>query len=458
MPRIAARLLVALSVAAILTWVVIAAARVGYPYALEWQEGGLLSHVLRARAGRSLYAEPDVAFTAFPYPPVYVYLVALVGESLLALRLVSIAATLVVLGLLVQHGRRASGQWLPGLAAAGVFAATYRWSGSWFDVGRVDLCALAFALGSLHLARFGETGRSIAIAGALAALAILTKQTMALVALPAIVPLWRRNRDLALGFGASSVLLTGLGLGLLHLTSGGWSTWYLFDLLRGHPWVEPMKFWVRDLPWLTPAVVLIVWGRYPLIPAACLVGAAWLGRAHQGGAENTLLPMALLAALGVGEALGKLKHPAVLGLAALQILVLVRDPREVLPTQADRDAGAAIVAELRAVEGPVFAPHQVELALAAGKPACVHAQAVVDLLSSRGNGDKAARFVEKLEDALSRRTFGAALLADPWDDLLGLVRGYPFLRDLLPGADAELLRPRTGHPHRPRWLRTPRQP
>lgn len=444
--------LAVLSVAAIALWVGVAALRVGHPFVLEWQEGGMLAHVQRVRAGLPLYVEPGLEHAPFPYPPLYFWAVALVGDGLVALRAVSIAATVALLALAFLHVRRASGQALAGLVAAGVFAASHRWAGAWFDVGRVDLLALALALASLHVARFREGWRWAALAGALAGLAFLTKQTAILVAGPMVVHLVLADRRAAASFAAAALLAGGGGVLALHVASDGWSTWTLFELLAGHPLHEPWSIWSRDLPWLLPAFALFGVTRFPVAPALGMLAAAWLGRAHQGGAANTLLPAALLAALVVGEAVGRWRTLVpVLALAAVQLLLLAHDPRPLVPTDADVAAGRRIRERLAEVAGPVFAPHQPELA---GAP-CAHGQAILDLLSSTAAREEAQAFVDVLERALAERRYGAVLLAQPWPDLRALSRHYPRRVDLLEGEPEDLLRPVTGHPHRPRWLYLP---
>ena len=443
---------------AILLWVGLVLLRVTYPGVLEWQEGGMLAHVLRVRAGRPLYVQPSLEFIAFPYPPLYTWVVVLLGDGLVTLRLVSIGASVGTLVLLGAWVRRAGGGVGAGLVAAGIYAAAYRFGGAWFDVGRVDSLALFFALAALYLGRFGK-GRGSAWAGGLCcALALLTKQTALLICLPLALHLGRRGRI----YGLAAILGGGGALGILHLMTEGWSTWTLFTLPAGHAWLGPWAFLWRDLPWILPALLLAPRTRVPAAVLLGMVAAAWLGRAHAGGAENNLLPLALGAALVLGEGLAPAagagkgvtgKREWITGLLVLaQFSLLAYDPRPLLPSRADRAALERVRARLDALDGPLFAPHQVELA----GESCAHAQAIIDLLSSSSARDEAARFVGELERALASRRFAAVLLAEPWPDLPALMRSYPRVVDLLADLPPERLRPPSGFPHRPRWLYLPR--
>src|SRR5262245_13820879 len=56
------------------------AGRVGYPYDLEWMEGGMLHHALRFQAGEGIYTEPSIEFIPYLYTPLYPALLATFGS------------------------------------------------------------------------------------------------------------------------------------------------------------------------------------------------------------------------------------------------------------------------------------------------------------------------------------------------------------------------------------------
>ncbi len=466
MQRSVARGLAICSIVAITTWVVVAIVRAGHPFALEWREGGMLAHVARVNGDQALYAKPSLEFIAFPYPPLYVWVCSILGESLACLRWVSILSTVALLVLLFVHVRAATGSALAGLAGAGIFAGSYRWAGAWFDVGRVDMLALALALASLTLARFREGTRNAAVAGGLCALAFLTKQNAVLIAAPAILPLASRGRREALAFGLGALALGGGAVLWLHFSSEGWSTWYLFRILAGHGWFAPkvMGFWTEDLVWWLPAAFacgLAARGsnKFLFAPAIGMLASAWLGRAHVGGYDNTLLPASLLGALLVGEAVGRAPRPSLVPVLALaQILVLAYDPRDQLPTAADRLAGERLVERLREFQGPVLAPHGTELATRAGHPPSAHAQAIRDVLASEGSAEIAEEFVREQEEAFAEGRYDAVLLhrerdgGSAWTQIGAFTQGYRMAEDVLAGEDPGTLRPVTGADVRARLL------
>ena len=57
-------------------YLAVALARIGYPYDLEWMEGGSLEHVARVLRGQPLYVPPSLEFTPYIYAPLYYYVAA----------------------------------------------------------------------------------------------------------------------------------------------------------------------------------------------------------------------------------------------------------------------------------------------------------------------------------------------------------------------------------------------
>ena len=101
----------------------------------------------------------------------------MLGPSYLALRLVSLVSSLACFALLAGLVRRETGSAVAGAGAAGLLAATYFATGTWFDVARVDSLFLAFSVAGLYAVRRMRGPRGAVAAGVLLAAAALTKQT-----------------------------------------------------------------------------------------------------------------------------------------------------------------------------------------------------------------------------------------------------------------------------------------
>ena len=74
--RVAEAALVAAALWYLGAYLVVALARLNYPYDLEWMEGGTLEHVARVLGGRPLYVAPSLEFTPYIYAPLYYYVAA----------------------------------------------------------------------------------------------------------------------------------------------------------------------------------------------------------------------------------------------------------------------------------------------------------------------------------------------------------------------------------------------
>ena len=465
-----------LSVLALLVYVALALMRCVHPYELEWQEGGVLQEVRRVLAGQRLYEQPSFEYMAFPYTPLFVWLGALssklFGTGFLALRLVSILSSAACFVLVYRLGARQGGSRFAGVFAVGLFAASYRVCGAWFDVARVDSLFLALVLGALEMLELGPGLVGAALGGLLFCVAFLSKQTALVPAACVGLALLVRGRRPALVFALA------LGLPLVASTlygdahSDGWYRWYVFDLLRSHSWTGDAAygFWLYDLPRFAPVagLALLAWlraprvarseeQRAPILPYALagLVLGSWISRAHVGGYDNTLMPACLAAALCFGPALARALETGGLvtvGAALLalgQFWLLRYDPRAQLPSPADVAAGEALVERLRLVGGELWIPDHGYLGERVGQRALAHGMTLIDLLNSSERA-LAQRVADELNRALEEHRFQVIVLDQDWSDALpALAKNY--IREELPYADAQTFVPVTGDERRPRY-------
>ncbi len=245
------------------TYLVLAGLRVRYPFELEWMEGASVDHVRRVLSGQRLYVAPSLAWVPFIYTPLYYYVCAgvakLTGVGFLPLRLVSIAASLACFWLLFALARRETERVWVGLLAVGFFAATYRLSGVWWDVGRVDNLMLALVFFGIWLHRRSPRPLCQVAAGLVLCLAYLTKQQALIVAIFLLCAAVFVHRRGALWF-AGALLLPSLGSYLfLNRLSDGWYSYYTLWLPSHHELIAAyyVAYWFEDLlPTLAPVMIL----------------------------------------------------------------------------------------------------------------------------------------------------------------------------------------------------------
>ncbi len=479
--RVALCLLGLAAAAYLLLYGALAVFRVPYPFELEWLEGSVVDVVHRLLLDQKIYVEPSIEFASHAYTPLYFYVSAaaskLLGIGFLPLRLVSFLSILGVFALLFLWARRETGAAYWGLLAAGLFAATFRAAGAWFDIARVDSLFLLLLLWALYQSRFAPPSlRSAALTGLLFFLAYFTKQSALLVAACVGAHLllvdWRRAGVFAAVLGTT----VGLSAFVLDRIHDGWYFYYTVELIRQHPLYLPLAlpFWTDYLLGPLPLVcavsfAFLAWRLaerrrqalfYPAI-AAGMLGVAWSSRLHLGGYDNVLLPayaiLALLFGLGIQKGLLAIqrsalprRRAAMLGLLALCLLQygwLFYDPLEQVPTRADAAAGEALLQRIREIDGEVYLPFHGYLGTLAGKRSYAHINCLGDIYRGRDIALQ-QKITEDVDEAFRRGRFAAVI----WD--FGRIRfeQLELNYERLPGRlfdDPKVLRPVTGGRYRP---------
>src|SRR5262249_11794836 len=113
MSRPVAVVLVVLSFAAAMTFLVLAVVQLGAPAELDYIEGVMLDRVARLAHGEPIYVAPSLAFVALAYMPgiawVSSWLAIFFGPALWEPRLVNLLAVLVLTGIIATIVRRETG-------------------------------------------------------------------------------------------------------------------------------------------------------------------------------------------------------------------------------------------------------------------------------------------------------------------------------------------------------------
>ncbi len=501
-------------IAYVAVFLALAYKRLRYPYELEWMEGGMVDHIQWILSGRQLYVKPSLDFIPFTYTPFFFYLSAffarIVGTGFISIRLVAILSTLGCFGMIFELVRRETKSIFFGLVSVGLFAATYRISGSWFDVGRVDMLFLLLALLSFYVLRFHDSYNSLIISGLLISLAFLTKQTALFIGIAMCVYCllylrgWKK-----IVYPATFAAVLGISTLLLNAVSGGWYTYYIFTLPRAHRIIDSqiLSFWVPGISVLLIAFTISLayliylffcrdrrdFGFY-LFFLASLVLASWLISIVAGSFLNDFIPAYAAIAICMGMGAHALSSNVVDGVASgtaaaedaagagasalvegrsptnngggtttrgfvqicfvllaclLQLTSLYYQPRADLPTGEDKYAGDSIVQLIRDTKGEVFVPGHGYLTTLAGKKQYAHGIAIGDVLYA---GDEISRnFQRELDDAVKNKQFGGFIFDAPWDSDFGNEQDarkvYSEKIDIFP--DQKVFLPVTGFKTRP---------
>lgn len=443
----------------VVVFCVIVVSRISYPYELEWMEGGSVDHVKRILSGLQLYVEPDLQFVPFIYTPVYFYVSALfsklLGIGFFPLRMVSFLSSLGCLMILFLFVRRETNSLECGTLSVGLYAATFRMSGSWLDIARVDSLFMLFLLSGIYLLRSKPSNANLVLAGILTSLSFLTKQSALFVAIPLSIYCLLCLPKLARWvYPGTFLFLTGSTTLLFQWISGGWYYYYIFDLPSQHSFIWEMMytFWTEDiLSHLSVALAVsllflaykVYQKRYDdfaffFLLFVGMVGSSWLSRLHSGGYNNVLLPayavLALYFSLGVhillpsicskssDDKTRRIHSGSYFGLresvlyqyftiilCILFFASLFYNPLDDVPGKADVDAGDAFVRSLKDIEGEVLVLSHGFLPSLAGKKTHAHAMAMFDVL--RGTDQSVANKLRNtIENALQSKQFEAIIL------------------------------------------------
>ena len=477
--------------AAIAAYLFVALSRLGYPFPVEWLESNSLVEVHRILAGRPLYTAPTVQYVPDGYPPLYFAVSAglarVLGVSYLTLRLVSLVSSLCCFALLARLVQRETGSLAAGIGAAGLFAAAYSVTDTWFDVGRVDSLFLALSIGGLYAARWMRRTPGAVAAGVLLAGAALTKQTGLAEGVVVVAALLTGpRRGLACVAALTEITVLGVSTLVLGLASGGWYVYYVFELMGEHSLAGSGFAWfwtaLATGVGLAACAALIGAPRVPRVLAAGCAALAVEGYAalvHSDGTINDVLPAYLAVALLAGLALGRgaaagrgtasggraawswrvTVAPAVLILAQVAVLLAGLRPSQAIPTPADRSVGEQVLAGLRAIGGTVAVPGDPGLSLMAGMAPAAQEDAAHDVLRA---SDQAAidSFRRSAARAVAGRRFSAIITGSPgppFANPASLSRYYHrCAQPLLAGVPAGVFVPVAGARVRPEYVWLPR--
>lgn len=221
-------------------FLVIAVARVRYPFDLDFIEDGMLLQALRFASREPVFVPPNAEFVPHVYMPLYTWLgghlLQISGVSFAPLRLLSLLAALCSAALIFGVARRQGAGWALAAACASLFLAGDRMAGGWYTLARVDSLFVALTLAGVTLAVYGS-GHVAGLLGAalLLALAFLTKQQGLLFGVAAGLYLLAVVGRRAWIFWAAFVLLAGMPVLLAQRASGGWFGAYVFGIAFAAP-------------------------------------------------------------------------------------------------------------------------------------------------------------------------------------------------------------------------------
>lgn len=426
---------------------IISLARLQYPFELEWIEGASLETVNRILASKTIYARPSLEFVASVYNPLYFYIAAgltkILGGTFTSLRLLSLLASLGCLAIIFMIVKSETKRNLPSLLAACLFAATFKASGCWFDLARVDSLFMFFSLLAIYLVRFCQSLRMSILAGIIAWLSFLTKQTETIIFMPVAIYCLAIKGRYAFALVGTAFGLIGISTIAINLFTDGWYGYYA-TMPSGYAFdkLGPILFWSSDIvrPLGIAFALVIAWSVYSLFQdnrklaffyialSLGMFSASMLARSQSGGYLNNLIPayasISILFGMAIDSFLvgtkkldlqdSKIAELCIYTVCVIQFFNLFYNPLSQIPSANDLQSGRQILQEISQIKGNVFIPDHGYLATLAGKSAFAHHAAVADVVRTRNNRSK-TQLVNEISNAIKNKKFDAIIISEAKD-------------------------------------------
>ena len=421
----------------ILVFMYVAFSSLTYPFNLEWMEGQTIDVMQRILNGQPVYTKPSLDYVAYIYTPLYFYTAALVakitGIGFFPARLVSTMSIIGVAYIMFLWIRRKDGDWQAGVIGAGLFLATYRLSGRWFDNSRVDSLFLLLTMSSLYTYTFYRGFKYALLAALLGAAAFFTKQAALFMLAPVLVAglVLERRHAFVTAAALTTFILTGIVVA--NWWSDGWFNFFVFKVPSGHGLEQKyiVGYWKGDMfKSLTALCLASIWVlagwcvtdrrtalRYGALASGFII-CSYISRIHWGGYMNVLMPMHLCLALMTGLALSTWRHSRyavvfiVLTVGSLtQMRALFYDPQPLIPSQQSWDAGNRFLEDLSKVPGDIFIPELQYVQTRVGKKSYTLGMAAFDIMrSDLKDRDNVKKEMEaELNEALASGRFSAVI-------------------------------------------------
>jgi hypothetical protein len=354
-----------------------------FPFNIDVMESVVMQHARRAMHGQPIYPFPTPQFVPLAYNAL-LYIVAspflrIFGETLTTLRIVSVlgfVGSAIAMFVLVRDATH-SAWW--GLIGTGLFCAAYPVMDAYLDTAHSDAWLLCCALWGTYLV--GRASRKARLGGILVLVAAFWfKQHGVVFTGAALLYLtWREGIRSSLVYWLCAAVFGGalyiLAPGMLLGPEFHYFTWYVpggWSELSSHTFYRVTLYVAAFYPVIALAAVFGVIRSYresklnildAQLAAGFLTGV--MGSLDPGSSYNVLVPMGAFCILRGTVELGQLSsrktarfrlQPALVA-ALLAFATLIRDPRPYwLPVSAARTAFADLLATVRALPGPVYAP------------------------------------------------------------------------------------------------------
>lgn len=460
------------------SYVFIAIRRIYYPFEIEWMEGGTLIHIKRLWEGLPLYIAPDIGFTPAIYTPLYYYIailpVKIWGLNFLSIRILSFTSSILI-GICIYYIIKFNTKnRFYSYIALSLYFASFKVTGAWFDIGRVDSLAILFImLGYLSLINDNFFINNI-LSPLFMLAAYFTKQNSIVVAFAAVIYLFFYRKKSLNYF----LILFFIPLIIIHLifnqSSEGWFNYYTLILSNSldNKYQRLLTFWINDLIKNLPLIFFVLISisfnkkiinltpKYLFFLLPALIFMSLSGRIKIGGYENAIIPAFLGLILAYANILyllnkysDKTYHKFIYLSIIIQFVVLYYPLSTQIPTNNDVEEGKKFIKLVSSFEGDVFLPDHPYYLIMAGKDFQAHTMAISDFLNSSNLKIYKSKLIKKLNNDFKDQKYDALVFSSSSKDFFSkftnFQKYYKLVNSNLTGNN---LNPLTGAENKPTYL------
>ncbi|MBU1262722.1 glycosyltransferase family 39 protein [bacterium] len=468
----------------ILGYLYIVSQRIFYPFELEWMEGGMLNQAQRILKGFPIYTEPTIDFVPYLYHPLFYYISALfmkiTGVEFWVMRMISVVSSLGSGYLIFKIVERESKRRFYGFMAAGLFFSTYRVTGAWFDIARVDSLFLFLILSSMYALRYLKSSWAVYLCSILLSMTFFTKQSGIFFILSVAIYLLFADRIKFLIFSLLAIFLNGGIMFFLNQKTDGWYYYYTFILPKYQYFSKSrtISFFLDDLARNLPFILcylagflfFVLWRRKGLNNLWLLIlfsGAAFVNslfaRIVPGGYDNNLIPIFSFLIILFCIILSKFDDDSkvifrsvVYASILFQFIIFRYEISTQIPKREDWQAGRRFMEKVSQIEGDLLILDHGFYAAIAGKRTSVHSYALGDLQNDEKR-NLIGEVISALYKRISERYYEAIILDQPGNPQIEeLVSRYYYKAEEVLSPNTDTFYTLTGRKTRPNYIYLPK--
>lgn len=455
----------------LLSYILVIFQRIAYPFELEIHEGLMIDHCIRVLQNKTLYLEPNATFIPFVYPPLYFWVGAffmkIFGVNFWAVRTISVLSSFLAGFLIFKIVKKETKNTFFAFISLSLFFASYKFTGAWFDIARVDTFLIVLIILSIYILKYYHQLLAVIFSALFLSAALFTKQTAIFFIFASIFYLYFTYKK---SFFLFSLMIFSICLGsalILNYKTEGWFWYYVFFVPFKYSVSKRtiIGFFKTDLFHLSfmfiPVLSYYFWKikklklcQLSLVDLSFFISflVSFLNRSIIGVEKNSLIPLTAFLIISFGIAIEKLQNnfnnknefqklffkTIIYFLILFQFSLFLYNPKSRITSTQNYIMGEKFMKRLQSIKGDVFIPEYGFYSTKAGKKMNVHYGALLTSICwfkpQLFNKESLPKdLLEKIEE----KQYTAIILESPsyTNPLNNVIKKHYFLKETIFGED-----------------------